>query len=168
MSDNLAIIRRVIEEHHTIRGQIKRAGERVSDLEVMSAASVISLGWVVSSAEALAEKQNKIQQAMSYLCGGLNNHFVFEEEVLPPLLGEVLMQALLLEHQQIKKELDQAKSMLADIKLKELSRDELLSQKSRMRQVMDGIYRMIEEHAWKEEIMLRMMQRALEEKGKSQ
>ncbi len=165
MSDNLAIIHRVIEEHRYIRGHIKLIGDSVGDLEAMFSLQQVRSGWIQSSIDTLVDKQKKLQQSMNFLDEGLKNHFGFEEEVLPPLFGELLMQALLLEHREIKGEISKAKSMINEARLEGLSQEEMLDKKSRLQQVIDNVCRVVEEHAAREEIMLHMMERSLEAKG---
>lgn len=166
MLDRLAIIRKVIEEHHKIRSDVKALGQVANDLEAMSSLQKAYSGWVLSPNEALMEKQKQLQQAMGILYDGLHRHFGFEEQNLPPILGEVLMHALLIDHRQIRKELDETKSVLADLKLEGSKQEDLLSQKSHMRQMMDNVHQSIEEHASREEILLRMAEKALAEEQK--
>ena len=165
MLDNLAIINRVIEEHQTIRQHVKLVGDSVSDEEALASLERARADWIPGRPEILSEKQKRLQQTMSALDEGLKNHFAFEEKTLPPLLGELLMRALTLEHQEIKEKLGEAKSIAADTRLGELSRDELLSKESHMQQMVDSICQLVEEHATREEIILTVIQRALEEKG---
>ena len=164
MLDNLAIISRVLDEHHTIRGNVKLVGESVNDLEALFSLRKAYADWTQSSIDTLVEKQKKLQQIVSFLEEGLKNHFAFEEKALAPLFGELLMQALIFEHREIKGRLEEAKSVVADTQLVKLSREELLSKKSHIQQVISGICQMVEEHATKEEIILKMMKVALEEK----
>ena len=165
MLDSLAIINKVIAEHHTIRGHIKLAGETVNDFEALASARRTYASWSQSSIQELADTQNKLQQAVSYLSEGLKNHFSLEEEALSPLLGELLTKALVLEHQGIRNELAEAKSKIVDTRLEGLSQPELLAAKSDIQQVMASLSHMIEEHASKEETILGMMKRALENMG---
>ena len=109
MADNLAIIKRVIEEHLTIRGHVKLVGDSVTDLEALFALQKARPNWVLSQLEALSERQKKLQQTLSFLDEGLKNHFGFEEKVLPPLFGELLMRALIFEHREMGKEISEAK-----------------------------------------------------------
>ncbi len=164
MPDSLAVINRVIQEHQRIRGNIKLVGESTNDLEAMFSLQQVYSGWTLSSMEAIDEKQKQLQQTMSFLDEGLNNHFAFEERALPPLFGELLMQALLLEHQEIRKKIGEAKSLIAGTRLVDLSQEKLLSQKSHIQQVINAISQVVEEHAAREETILNMMNRALEEK----
>ena len=165
MADNLAIIKRVIDEHHTIRGHVKLVGDSVNDLEALFALQKTRPDWILSQLDALAEKQEKLQQTLSFLDEGLKNPFRFEEKLLPPLFGELLMRALTLEHRAIKKQIDEAKSAVAGLKLGGSSQKELLSQKAHIQQMVEGILQLVEEHAAKEETILKMLKKALEDKG---
>ena len=164
MEDYLAIIRRVIEEHQTIKGHIKLVGDSISDREALTSLERARTDWIPGRPELLAETQKKLQQAISFLDEGLKNHFAFEGKALPPLLGELFMRALVLEHQEIRKEIDKAKSIATETKLEGLSREELLSRESHIQQTIGSVCQLVEEHATKEEIILEMLQRALEEK----
>jgi hemerythrin len=165
MADNLALVNRVIEEHHAIRGNIKLVGDSVSDLEALFSLQKARPDLILSSPEQLTEKQNKLQQTLSYLDDGLKNHFAFEEKLLPPLFGEFLMKALILDHRAIKKQIDAAKSLVAETKLEGLSQKELLSRKSQIQQKVENILQLVEDHAAREETILKMLKRALEEKS---
>ena len=164
MADNLKIVNKALEEHHAIRGHVKLVGDSVSDLEALFALQKARPDWILSAPEALAEKRGELQRTLSALDEGLKNHFSFEEKVFPPLFGELLMRALLLEHQGIKKQIDEAKSLVAKIKLEGLSQKELLSKKSQIQQKIEGILQLVEEHAGKEETILKMLKKALEAK----
>lgn len=167
MEDNLVIINQIIEQHQTIKGHVKLVGDSVTDEEALLALGKTLPEWIPGQLEVLAEKQKKLQQAMSFLDEGLKNHFAYEEKVLPPLLGELFMRALLIEHREIRKEMDDAKSIVADTKLEGLSREDLLDKESHIQQVIGSMCRAIEEHATREETILEMLQKALEEEQSS-
>ena len=162
MLDALAIIRKVVEEHHSIRRNMKLAGESVNDLEAIFSLQKAQASWTLASTDMLSEKLNKMQQTVSLLEEGLKNHFAFEEKALPPLLGELLMRALILDHAEIAREISKVKSIAVDTRLGELSREELLSQKSRIRQATDRLHQTVEEHATREEVILNMAKKAVE------
>jgi hemerythrin len=164
MADNLAIVNRAIEEHHNIRGHMKLVGDSISDLEALFSLQKARPDWILSSPEALLEKQAKLQQTISTLDEGLKNHFSFEERLFPPLFGDLLMQALILEHRGIKKQIDEAKSLIANTKLEGLSQKELLSRKAQIQQKIEGILQVVEEHAGREETILKMLKKVLEAK----
>ena len=162
MVDNLTIIRKVIEEHHNIRTHIKLVGDSMNDLEAFFSLRKVHAGWTQSSKEGMIEKQAKLQQTVSSLSEGLQNHFGFEEKILPPLFGELLMQALIFEHREMMNKLSEAKSMVSETRLEGLDHEELLAKKWDTQQVIGNLPQMIEEHARKEEVILNMIKRALE------
>jgi len=165
MLDSLAIINRVIEEHQAIRGHIKLVGDSIPDQEALTALEKARADFIPGRLEVLTEKQEKLQQTLNFLDEGLKNHFAFEDKALPPLLGELPMRGLLLEHREIKNKIDEAKSIVASTKLEGLSREELLSREAHIQQTITSICQLVEEHATREEAILDMVQRALEEKG---
>lgn len=165
MQDKLAIIKRVVDEHQIIKKHLKLVGDSVNDQEALATLRKAHTDFIPGRLEVASEKQNRLQQAMSFLKEGLENHFAFEEKELPPLLGELLMQALVLEHREIIKEIDEAVSTVANTRLEGLSREESLSTESQMQQMIDNICQLVEEHATKEEAILEMLRRAVEEKG---
>jgi len=165
MSDALAVITRVISEHHNIRGHVKLAGDTVSDIEAIFTLRKAYSGWTQSSTQALVEKLNQIQQAVSSLEEGLKNHFTFEEAALPPFLGEFLMKALRQEHQEISRQIGKAKTRLVGTKLEGLSQQELLSRKSEIQQMVNHLSQTVEEHAGHEEIILGMVEKAVASNG---
>lgn len=163
MPDSLAIIKKVIEEHQLIRSHLKLVGETVSDREAVADLEEARTDWIPGRPQSLVEIKESLQQALSLLDEGLKNHFAFEEEALPPLLGELFMKAIRLDHQEIMKALQQAKTMSTDTKLVGLSRDELMHKEAETQQIINNLCQMIEEHASKEETILEMLQRVLEE-----
>lgn len=163
MLDNMAIIGRIRDAHQTLRGHIKLVGDSISDEEAVSSLRGAHSDWIPGRPEILAEKQKKLQRTLGFLAEGLTNHFAFEEEVLPPLLGELLMRALILDHREINREIDEAKLIVAATQLGELSREELLSRESHIQRVINSINRQVEDHATREEAILDMLERVLRE-----
>ncbi len=163
MPDALEVITRAIAEHHAIRGHVRLAGDAVNDIEALFTLQKAYSGWTQSSKQALSAKQDQLQQAMGLLEQGLKNHFTFEKEALAPLFGELLMRAILAEHNNIGRQIESAKTMLATARLEGLSQPELLSKKSEIQQAVNNLCQAVEEHAGHEEIILKMMKQALEE-----
>jgi len=61
------------------------------------------------------------------------------------------------------KSLKQTKTVSTDTKLVGLSRDELLHKEAETQQTVNNLCQLIEEHASKEELILEMLQKVLEE-----
>jgi iron-sulfur cluster repair protein YtfE (RIC family) len=163
MSDELAIINRIIEWHQTLRGHVKLVGEAIPDREALSNLQRVRADWVPGRPDILAEKQKKLEQTISFLDEGLRNHFAYEEKVLPPILGELFMRALVLDHQEVREEIDGAKSTVLGTELEGLSREELLAKESEIQQVIESMCQTFEDHATREEVILGMLQRALQD-----
>jgi hemerythrin len=161
MSNYLAKINEILEEHHTIRSGVKLVGDSVSDQEALASLKSVRSEWTPGRMDLVSEKQRKLKQTMSFLKEGLRNHFSKEEDVLPALLGEFLMQSLLLEHQEIIEKIDEISLVTADSKLEGLAEAELESKDAEIKQKISDFSRLIEEHADEEELMLEMVARAL-------
>ena len=164
MRDSLAIVKRVIEEHQVIRGHIKLVGDSVADQESLNAISKVRSDWIPGRGGDPAEKRDKLRQAVGYLEGGLVNHFAFEEKALPPLLGELFMRALVIEHQEVKRGIERVKELIVGVELEGLDRDGLMAKESGIQQAVAGLCRLVEEHALREETLLEMLRKALEDK----
>lgn len=165
MPDNLAIVLRIIAEHHAIRQHVRLVGDSVNDMEALFNLQKAHSGWAQSSVGTVAEKQRQLGQLIVSLEEGLKNHFFYEEKYLPPILGEILMKALLLEHHDINKDIERAKAAVADTKLEGLPQNELLAKKTELQQMISNICQTVEHHASDEELILKMVKRALEAKS---
>jgi len=165
MQDNLAIVNKVIEEHQTIRQHMKLVGDSTPDKEVLTDLRRASNEWIPGRPGIPFEKQKMLQQTISALEEGLINHFAFEEDALPLLFGELVMRALKIEHAEILKGVNNAKSQIIDTNLEGISPEELLSKEWNKKQMIDNLSLRIEEHAAREEAILYMVREALEEKS---
>lgn len=161
MPDYLAKINEILDEHRTIGSGVKRVGDSVSDQEALASLKSVHSDWTPGRLELISEKQRKLKQTMSSLEEGLRKHFSKEEDVLPALLGEFLMQLLLLEHKEVTEKIDEVRLLASDSKLEGLTEAELKSKDSEIKQKISDFSRLIEEHADKEELMLEMVVRAM-------
>ncbi len=55
-----------------------------------------------------------LEKIIYNLAEGLNRHLAFEEEVLPGLIGEILMEFILMEHRKISRGIDEITSLFRD------------------------------------------------------
>lgn len=159
MPTDAEIIDAVTAHHRDIRHHVKLAGESVVDVEALFNLQDAQATWAQSSVEALGEKKARVGQVLSVLTAGLKNHFDFEERVLPPLFGEILMKALVIEHRGIERHLEVARAALDAVKLEGIAQTETLAAKTRLQQVIADLSREIEEHAGHEELILGMMKK---------
>jgi hypothetical protein len=164
MKDELELIKAVIDQHKAIREHAGSVSAVMSDQDALATLEKARSDWTPGRFEALSEKRNRLQQLLDRLDEGMHKHFDFEEKVLSLLLGDLLTRALRLEHTEIKGEIDEAATMITDMSLDDSNRDELLAGESRIQQKIGVVLQLIEEHASREEMILGMIQRALEDR----
>jgi hypothetical protein len=165
MTDELEIVNRVIEEHHKVRTHLKLVGDSVNDLEGLISLEQAKPDWMLASAALISDKQDMMVRTANSLGEGLKNHFALEEKHLPPVLGDLLMQALKLEHADIRKALEGLQSTLSGVKLAESPSEQLLTARWSIQQKLDDLRQLIEGHAAREDVILHMAKRALEGKA---
>jgi hemerythrin len=161
MADHLKIIQNVAAEHNAIKGNIKLVGDTVTDQEATTTLQKLRSDWIPGQLDVLDTRLDKLKQALGHLKEGLDNHFAFEEESFPPLLGDTLSKALFIEHMQIKEEIDSAQKLLNEVNIKGLSREEIIAKEMQIQQVISRLTNIIENHAGKEETVIELMRKAL-------
>ena len=167
MLDANFIINKIIEEHHKIRDNIKLAGDSLNDVEASFTLSKAYSTWTQSAVGELAVKKDHLIRALSALEEGLNNHFGYEENFLPPLFGELLMKALLHEHHVVRRKIENTRKIIAELQLDSQDTQQLLSRKTAVQESVNHLLQAIEEHAGHEEIVLLMIRGGLESAGGS-
>jgi len=163
--DKLEIIQKILEEHLSFRENIKLAGDSVSDPEALSSLTQARNDWMPGKPGDTPAKQEHLHGTLRYLEEGLRNHFALEEELLPPILGGVLMRGLMLDHRSISAEIAKAISAIGDTELEGLSRDRLLAAQAQVKQLIGNIGQIVERHASDEEALLRFAEMAIRERG---
>ena len=166
MTDELEIVRRVINEHHTVREGIKLVGDQLSDMEVSNALRATDSEWVPEKLDNFAEKLKRLQRKMSALQEGLINHSNFEEEFLWPILGDLLTEAVLIEHRELGREVTRVRSMLDNNNFAGLSWQELVQKQWQIRDALRDVLEKAEGHAAREDAILHMVERALEARAR--
>ncbi|MFC2024527.1 hemerythrin domain-containing protein [Chloroflexota bacterium] len=161
MTDYISIIEEIIKEHQVIRGYVKLVGESTSDREAMLSIKSVSSEWAHDGEEVLSQMLGRLKQTVYALNEGLKNHFAKEEKYLPPVLGELLMRALLRTHDQIRAVLKQVGELVSDTRLEGLSPDELKARELAVKQMINNLTDLIDSHADKEEQLLGLVMDAL-------
>jgi hemerythrin len=162
MSDNLEVIRLIIEFHHTIRSQIQQISGSINDLEALFSVRSEFAGWSQTSLDKLEERKGTLQQTLALLENGLGKHFQYEEKNLSPILGNIMMKGLMVEHDSIRQEIASVKDIVLNTRMEGLERDEVTLRKSRFQTVLSSLAQHIEKHASREEIVLDMALEGLE------
>ena len=79
MPDALAVVTRVISEHHAIKEHVRLARDTVNDIEALFTLQRAQSGWTQTSITALLERRDQLLQAISFLQQGLRNHSEHDE-----------------------------------------------------------------------------------------
>ncbi|MDD4876444.1 MAG: hypothetical protein PHQ86_04850 [Dehalococcoidales bacterium] len=163
MPNALEVITRVISEHSKITDHTKLAGDTMNDIDAFFTLETTKrkAAWSATSVAELIKKRDQLLHTIDLLEDGLKNHFGYEEEVLPLVLGELLMKPILHEHQGILGQIDNAKTNL--INLERMSRDELFSNRTEVLQSVNNLCQTVKDHAHHEETALNAMRKFLEE-----
>ncbi len=142
MANRLTTINEMKDEHEAIRAQtdmVRRNMDRVlPDPDKAKAAAIQEIEW---------------------LREGVKNHYSHEEEVLPDMLGDLMMKALVVEHRRIQAQFDTILRRMSDSTGK--------GNASEIKAMVEDACRLIEEHSLREDAILYLLQRALEAENKS-
>ncbi|MBT3363338.1 MAG: hypothetical protein HN929_03920 [Chloroflexi bacterium] len=163
MTNHLHVIQSITDEHDSIKGNIKLIGDTVTDQEATTILQKLHTEWIPGQFNVLATRMDKLKQALGLLDEGLKKHFEFEETSFPELLGKNLTKALVIDHRQIRSEIDTAKKLLDKINFGGLKREAIIAKEMEVQQVITRITHIVESHADKEEILMEMLRKALED-----
>jgi len=164
MQEYLSIINEIIKQHQNIEEHLGHVGRSLSDAGALFNLEKLGTEWVPGKAGSLSEKIRDLVRAIDVLDDGLGTHFSYEEEYLPPILGELVMRALIMEHKYVRETLAEAKATVTGVNMEGLSRDEMFIKEADLRQTIDSLRQAIEDHRSREETVLDMLRRVLEEK----
>ncbi len=167
MPTALETIRAAIAAHSLIRSHMSHVGQSVNDIQAVLGLQQSYAAWAQSSIDELAKRQQQLEQQVGVLREGLRTHFMYEETNLPPLLGKILTQALLLEHGEVNEEMKRVQLVLLQSQVAGVAREEILTSQKKVMAEITSLNDMIEKHAAREEVVLRMMERALTQEPKT-
>jgi hypothetical protein len=161
MDERLKVIQIVIDEHRMIRDNVKLVGDTVSDSEAMKLLNETHNNLNPRQMDVVSHSHQDLQGTVNILEQGLSNHFTVEEKTLPSLLGELLWEALRIEHNDINNSVGEVKTAITTFSLEGLNREEMFYKEFNLQKVINNLTQQIEEHATKEETILDMLKRAL-------
>jgi len=156
MANKIELIRSIIEYHHVVRKYVGTVGQSLNDVEAIFTLKSQYASWMQTPQEELRLKMEKFAESIDVLEKGLVDHFNFEEENLPDILGEVLMKGLLYEHDIIKEALKALRRLLNEPRISKLDRDEIYLVRSKFQQALDNLTQHIEKHVSVEEVVLQL------------
>jgi hypothetical protein len=167
MSEPINVINRAINEHHEIKDTVPLTAESITDVEALFLLTQAYAGWVQAAARDLPEKQAQLVETLTAVERGLRQHWDYEEKELPPIFGDVLMKAFLIEHNDIAAKIKKARTDLSGTQLKGLRPTERVARKTVLETSVNRVIQAIEEHNRHEETILRMVKKALAANSKA-
>jgi hypothetical protein len=158
MSDRTQIIHNLIAENEAIKEQLKRAGEAIADWQRTLESEIIHKPG--SPMKVLSDKQWQLVQAIGFLQDGLFSHYKRDQKEIVPFVG-LLGEALGLEGDEIREQLDRIRLLLTDANLKGWSGTELATKYYDVKRELEITYRLIYDHAFGEDYILRLLLKAI-------
>jgi hypothetical protein len=111
LANELIIIENLMNEHEAISGHMRSVCSLLDAWEDETSSANLQPEQVRS----LSQKGINLKQTMGYLDDGLKQHHGHEEEAMPALAGEPVMEALKIEHQEITKQMREINFILRDV-----------------------------------------------------
>jgi urease gamma subunit len=163
MPDALGVIKNIISQHSKVTEHVKLTGEKMNDIDAVFSVqrAAYKVAWSASSVTELLEKRDQLLQTVNIMEDGLKKHFNYEEEVLPLVIGELLMKDIVDAHNKILERIENAKTCLEN--LGGLKQDELLSKRTELIQSVNDLRTTVVDHAQSEEKILDMIKKVFEE-----
>lgn len=110
--------------------------------------------------KSVVEKRNALKQAMGYLVDGLKGHHIHEDEVMPSLIGELLMKAIRIEHDEMLQMFNDIDSVVVNTSI-----EDFLEKGAEAMQRIDDICNLASTHSSKEDGILLLLKKVPELRG---
>jgi hypothetical protein len=101
----LEIIQKVMDQHKVFVNQFEAVSTVMSDKDALLVMEKAQTDLGVDFRHKLEEKRSSLLTMLKVVESGLKNHYAFEEQMLPPLLGPLLTEGLILEHKKLTSEM---------------------------------------------------------------
>lgn len=160
--DNLEIIREVRAQHKVIFGQLDSAQDYLNDMQALLRLEKGRSNYTLGIRDTFPQKREELEKIMNPLEQGLRKHYSFEEEYLPPLLGDILTDALIFEHKQLLLDVREACSLISHIRVEGLTRAERMEKDSLIYDRLDSLRYKKLDHLNREESILLTLENLLE------
>jgi hypothetical protein len=160
--DMLGSLETILNEHRGISDRLKLVGDSLNDVEAMDAMQKTESKALDNVWQPLSVKFEEVMKSLAALEAGLKEHYAHEENLLPPILGEVLTEALKIQHEELLAEIASARAVIARCRLAGLTPGEKTTEEMLMHALLDRIRREKERHARQEESVLEWARIALE------
>ncbi len=148
MYDRSPTIESLMNEHSAIRGHMELVHELIKEWDKLLDPEEAVLKSP-DKMRTVTTKRRSLMQAMGYLEEGLKNHHLHEDNVMPPLVGDLLWRAIRLEHEEMLERLDKVDSLLLNAGI-----ESFVEKGTEIMQSIAGLVRVISSHSVREDGML--------------
>ena len=157
---NKRSIQYISTEHTNIRRTVNSVGNAMTDLDTLFRLEAERFNLSLAPLQILSEKSARLAKIIDNLWKDLKEHFSYEEENLPDVLGDTLSKALKIEHAEIAREMEHVKNILTNSSFDGLTQPEMLAKKANLQQAIGKLCLMIEEHAKDEDVIIKLVKKA--------
>lgn len=155
MLDTMQVIEELSGVHEAIRHYVMELNNNIASLE--SLASQCADEWSSGQCNMISDRQFDLKQNIQYIEKGLHDHYIKENQLLKPFIGDLLMKAVNKECREINNHFDQAKSLLSDISQGLPAAKDLTAKITRARQTVETFNRLVKEHSMRMDSLLQML-----------
>jgi hypothetical protein len=165
--DDLEIITKVMDQHELLQERFGSISSIMSDRRALSlieeAKDALGVNWRLS----LSQRRDYLVASLLAVEQGMKSHYDFEEEMLPPLYGELLMRALIFEHRELTDYMRETVEAVSALDLQELDHQEELEREVLISTRLGTLRDKKLDHQRREEAVLVTLRRILEEQAKA-
>ncbi len=158
--DELEILQLTREEHNRVKSNLITVGQAVNDMEAVFRLQHADAEAGQQSIKGFLQNLWRLRDIVETLALGMERHFFFEEQNLPPVLGPNLMEGLAREHEEIRAKFLSCQVLLRQDTL-DYTTDQVLSLRTSIQTAIGDLIGMLESHAAKEEAIFSMVEKAL-------
>jgi hypothetical protein len=159
MYDRSPTVESLMNEHSAIRGHMELVQELIKEWDQLFDPQEGVLKNP-DKLRAVGAKRRSLVQAMGYLEDGLKNHHLHEDNVMPPLVGDLLWQAIRLEHGEMLEYLDKIDGLLLNAGI-----EAFVEKGPQIMQSIGAMVRMISSHSVREDGILYFLKKLPDLKG---
>jgi len=152
MVNELAAIENIIQEHEAINGHMRSISILLEEWKEMDVNKLADLNH--EQLQTLKNRSFSFKQTMNYLDEGMKKHWVLEDQVLPELIGKPLAKSLHIEHVEIMKQMNEIKSAVFNIELRDF-----LLKRAYLKNSISYLSQYIREHEAKENTILQLLKK---------
>lgn len=150
--NELIVIENILHEHDAIREHVRAVSGLMDGWEEVEQGTLDEPDARVIPA--VLTGHISLKQTMGYLDDGLHQHFSYEEEIMPGLIGNPLMEAVEIEHQEIQRQLQEINFILLNVNL-----PGLLANLDYLKMIVNNLRNLVESHCSTEDVMLILLKR---------